>query len=90
MVTKESLTKWALKNNWLKVGEGKTPEGYDQENFLAPSGQLVVAIYDSDDKLIRVGTMGPPPAPPPAEFRNVPPSDFMKNILNKPGWPPIR
>lgn len=52
-VPQADLATWAKKNRWLKVNEAMTPNGR-QENYLTPSGNLTIIIYDLSGNLFSV------------------------------------
>jgi len=65
-ITKTTFLAWVEENDWLKVGTGKNPEGFDQDTFLTPAGQVLFAIYDTEGNVRNVAVpMAAPMAPPP-------------------------
>jgi hypothetical protein len=78
IIKKTEFIAWAKEVRWLMVSEGKTPDGYPQENFLTPSGEIVFMIYDLENKEIR-NVAKPTPIPMQPQPTRLPPG-FMKGI----------
>lgn len=53
-ITKEMFAEWTEKNDWLKIAEGATPQG-PQANYLTPTGNIIIVIYDLKGNLYSVG-----------------------------------
>ena len=75
---KEDFIAWAKSEsvNWLLIGEGKSPEGYPQENYLTPASKLVFMVYDNDG-FVRNLTF---PIPMPTQAMPSPMSPFLKGL----------
>ena len=45
---KEEIVAWATASNWLLFAEGKTPDGYPQESYITPAGNVLFLSYDNE------------------------------------------
>lgn len=49
-LTKEAFEQWVKDNKWLQIGEAPTTNGR-QFTYLAPSGEVTMAIYNLKGEL---------------------------------------
>lgn len=75
-ITTTQLQEWVKKHDWTKFGEQKTPEGYVQEFYVTPAGNITFAIVDKD--IVKAFAI-PMPPPPSTSSQRLPPG------LNIPG-----
>jgi len=78
---KEDFVAWATGNNWMPFGTSKTPEGYQQESYITPAGNIVFIIYDNDDLLKNVALPMPP--------MSMPQSSMPRGFAGLSGLPPL-
>ncbi len=81
-ISKEYFIEWTKENNWLLVREG-SDKGFPLQQFLTPSGQMVIVTYSNDDNLRTVGIAMPPPVQQ-APFQN--PMGGMPFMPRPPGF----
>lgn len=82
---KKTIHTWTAKHGWLLLGAAKTPDGYPQENYITPDGNILIFVYDNEDFFRGVGTPAPPPAQSVSQGRIMPPG-FPGGL---PGMPPM-
>lgn len=62
-VKREVFETWLKGNNWFKINEVGTPNG-QQEHYLTPAGEIVIAQYDLQGQLAQIAKPMPAPAQP--------------------------